>query len=469
MSAAACFFNKSACVHGAAVTVAAAKAAGAAGKVLYQGEFGGPSPNFTGPSVEDVAYPVSILDAQVQSAQDSGAFVLSTIWAWECPSHRSQMICIWPNSSRANESGSDHMVSVLRRVNAEMAPASEDGGSTGVASFDVLVYSATSGGVAAAVAASRHGLKVGMLVANGGGCGPTDAGANHIGGMSSGGLGKTDLVGDSGKLIGGIAAEFYSSNARHYNTTAPPSYNHEPHVAQRTFDELLASSTVSVIRGGHGANVVSAQKRGRVIESITVADGRKFAAEVFIDSSYEGDLMAAAGASYTVGREAASVYNESLAGRRPDDFSNNGYELRCASTPSMRTASPSRCWKRSPTAPPLVLGIAESKHTTIACAPPPIPDPACGCPSPRLTRHPCSLPTISGSSGGGSSATATGKNITRPRGVANPSRVSPASRRRWTRRPGTSATGKTVMLSRFAIRANLKSITVAGTIHSWAP
>ena len=309
------------------MTVAAAKAAGAAGKVLYQGEFGGPSPRFTGPSVEDVAYPVSILDAQVQSAQDSGAFVLSTIWAWECPSHRSQMICIWPNSSRANESGSDHMVSVLRRVNAEMAPTSEDGGSTGVASFDVLVYGATSGGVAAAVAASRHGLKVGMLVANGGGCGPTDAGSNHIGGMSSGGLGKTDLVGDSGKLIGGIAAEFYSSNARHYNTTAPPSYDHEPHVAQRTFDELLANSTVSVIRGGHGANIVSAQKHGRVIESITVADGRKFAAEVFIDSSYEGDLMAAAGVSYTVGREAASVYNESLAGRRPDDFSNDGYEF----------------------------------------------------------------------------------------------------------------------------------------------
>ena len=96
------------------------------------------------------------------------------------------------------------------------------------------------------------------------GCGPTEAGANHIGGMSSGGLGKTDLVGDSGKLIGGIAAEFYSSNARHYNTTAPPSYDHEPHVAQSTFDELLANSTVSVIRGGHGANIVSAQKHGDV-------------------------------------------------------------------------------------------------------------------------------------------------------------------------------------------------------------
>ena len=59
--------------------------------------------------------------------------------------------------------------------------------------FDVLVYGATSGGVVAAVAASRHGYRVGLLVANGGGCGPSEAGANHIGGMSSSGLGKTDI------------------------------------------------------------------------------------------------------------------------------------------------------------------------------------------------------------------------------------------------------------------------------------
>jgi hypothetical protein len=100
--------------------------------------------------------------------------------------------------------------------------------------FDVLVYGATSGGVTAAVAASRyHGVRVGMLVANGGGCGPSDAGANHIGGMSSSGLGKTDIgAAAKGGLIGGLALEFYRSNAAHYNTTAPPSWDHEPHVAQ---------------------------------------------------------------------------------------------------------------------------------------------------------------------------------------------------------------------------------------------
>ena len=205
-----------------------------------------------------------------------------------------------------------------------------DGGSEPPATatnYDVLVYGATSGGVVAAVAASRHpGTRVGLLVANGGGTG--ELGAEHIGGMSSSGLGKTDIA-DGGTLglIGGIAGEFYSRNAAHYGTTAPPSYDHEPHVAMNTFRALLANSSVTMLRGGHGLNVVSVSKSGAQIRSLAVADGRNFTAEVFIDCSYEGDLLAAAGGSYTVGREAADLYNESMAGRRPDDFSNNGYEF----------------------------------------------------------------------------------------------------------------------------------------------
>ena len=194
--------------------------------------------------------------------------------------------------------------------------------------FDVLVYGATSGGVTAAVAASRHGVRVALLVANGGGCGPSDAGANHIGGMSSSGLGKTDIgSAASGGLIGGIAAEFYRANAAHYGTTAPPSWNHEPHVAQASFNHLLANSTVSVLRGGHGANVVSVTKQGLRIVSLQTADGRAFSASVMIDASYEGDLLAAAGGSWVVGREPIDQYNESAAGRRKDDF-NGGYQFK---------------------------------------------------------------------------------------------------------------------------------------------
>ena len=116
-------------------------------------------------------------------------------------------------------------------------------------------------------------------------------------------------------------------NAAHYNTTAPPSYNHEPHVAQASFDRMLANSTVTVLRGGHGANVATVNKVGERIVSLHTSDGRAFAADVYIDASYEGDLLAAAGGSYTVGRESIAQYNESAAGRRADDF-NGGYQFK---------------------------------------------------------------------------------------------------------------------------------------------
>eukprot|EP01043_Picozoa_sp_COSAG02_P036368 COSAG02_NODE_2659_length_8310_cov_10.600901_2_plen_1084_part_00 len=201
--------------------------------------------------------------------------------------------------------------------------------------FDVLVYGSTSGGVTAAVAASRHGLKVGMLVANGGGCGPTEAGANHIGGMTTSGLGKTDIgAASQGGIIGGVALEFYTANAKHYNTTAPPSWDHEPHVAQASMASLLSNSTVTVIRGltTHGSNVAHVTKSGTRIVSLQTADGRVFSATAFIDGSYEGDLLAAAGGSWVVGREAQETYNESAAGRRADDF-NRGYQFRVRVSP----------------------------------------------------------------------------------------------------------------------------------------
>eukprot|EP00038_Savillea_parva_P011236 m.196160 g.196160 ORF g.196160 m.196160 type:complete len:693 (-) comp19704_c0_seq1:6-2084(-) len=240
--------------------------------------------------------------------------------------------------------------------------------------FDVVVYGATSGGVIAALSASRHTqqrankvsmknkasdfnpnlnshtsnpnpsypnanpsnpnpkstpLRVGLVVANGGGCGPSEAGANHVGGMTTGGLGKTDIgAAETTHLVGGIAGEFYSRVAQRYNTTAPPHYNHEPHVAQQVFDEMLNESTVQLVWGGHGANIQSATKQGTDIVSITLMDGTNLTASVFIDASYEGDLLAAAGGSWVVGREAQATYNESTAGRQPGDSSNFGYEFK---------------------------------------------------------------------------------------------------------------------------------------------
>ena len=215
------------------------------------------------------------------------------------------------------EHSSDHSSMLLLLLCCAAAQAQQQ--------FDVLVYGATSGGVVAGVAASRHGARVGLLVANGGGCGPSAAGSNHIGGMSSSGLGKTDIGAAAHEhLVGGVAAEFYSLNAAHYNTTAPPSWDHEPQVAQASFDRLLANSTVTILRGGHGANVAHVEKDGKRIVALHTADGRVLGADIFVDASYEGDLLAAAGGSYVVGRESTLRYNESAAGRRADDF--NGGE-----------------------------------------------------------------------------------------------------------------------------------------------
>jgi hypothetical protein len=76
---------------------------------------------------------------------------------------------------------------------------------------------------------------------------------------------------------------------------------------QASFGRLLANSTVAILRGGHGANVESVSKVGSRIASLRTADGRVLSATAFVDASYEGDLLAAAGGSFVVGREASAV------------------------------------------------------------------------------------------------------------------------------------------------------------------
>jgi len=108
------------CAWNASLVSIAADAAAKTGKVLYVGEYGGAGPDFTGPSVANQTFNQDILDLQVADAKAGGPFALSTIWAWSCPSHRADMVCIWPGSQRAKESGSDRMVSDIRSANAAM-------------------------------------------------------------------------------------------------------------------------------------------------------------------------------------------------------------------------------------------------------------------------------------------------------------------------------------------------------------
>jgi hypothetical protein len=162
--------------------------------------------------------------------------------------------------------------------------------------FDVVIFGGTSGGVAAAVQAARMGKTAAIIEPS-----------RHLGGLSSGGLGKTDTGRTT--AIGGIAREFYERLGRHYGKTVE--WQFEPHVAEETFNAMTRESGTAVYLGDHlkGLN----KQGGRIVE-IRTAKKEVFRAKMFIDASYEGDLMAAAGVSYTMGRESNATYDETLNG-----------------------------------------------------------------------------------------------------------------------------------------------------------
>lgn len=174
------------------------------------------------------------------------------------------------------------------------------------ASANLIVYGGTASGIMTAYAASRQGLHVILL----------EPGA-HLGGMVTGGLSATD-IGNSG-VIGGFARDFYLRAAAHYgldNLDHPANWRSEPHVDVAIFRDMLASAHVQIHLHARLREHNGVQRQGARILSITTQDGRRWRAAVFADCTYEGDLMAQAHVSYTVGREPASRYSENLAGVR---------------------------------------------------------------------------------------------------------------------------------------------------------
>jgi hypothetical protein len=165
---------------------------------------------------------------------------------------------------------------------------------------DVVVYGGTAGGVIAAVSAAREGLEVILVTPD-----------RHLGGMVSGGLGWTDY--GRQPVIGGYSKEFFGRVGRKYGREIE--WHFEPHVAEAVFDDLVKEAGIHVIHGRlrEKRGVV---KSGSTLSAIVTEDGARFAAKIFVDASYEGDLMAQAGVSYTLGREAIAEYGESLAGVR---------------------------------------------------------------------------------------------------------------------------------------------------------
>ena len=171
--------------------------------------------------------------------------------------------------------------------------------------YDIVVYGDSSGAVTAAIEAKRRGLSV--ILVN-----PTA----FPGGMSSSGLGATDFLGRR-NTFGGIASEFYDGVAAAYGQKFVRSF--EPHVGLDMFKKLIIDTGVTVVYNELLDREKGVKMDGKRIDSITTHSGKTYRGKMFIDATYVGDLMAAAGVSYTVGREAESQYGEDLAGVRRGD------------------------------------------------------------------------------------------------------------------------------------------------------
>jgi hypothetical protein len=190
---------------------------------------------------------------------------------------------------------------------------------------DVIVYGGTSAAVTTAVQAMRMGRTVLMVSPD-----------LHLGGMSSSGLGFTDT--GNKEVIGGLAREFYQLIYDHYQK--PESWKwqkqseygnrgqgnpaidgekrtqwiFEPHVAEEAFETLISQHNITVLRDEWLDREGGVTMKNSRIVSFKTLSGKLFKGKIFIDATYEGDLMASAGVSYHVGREANSVYGETWNG-----------------------------------------------------------------------------------------------------------------------------------------------------------
>jgi len=187
-------------------------------------------------------------------------------------------------------------------------------------SFDIVVYGGTPGGVAAAIAAARQGRSVALIEYH-----------KHIGGMTTSGLGKSDI--ETREAIGGLFREFTAKVHAHYAEIYGPThenvklsrdgYYFEPSVAQRILDRMVTDE--SKIRVFTNHRIEEAIRQGNRVTGIRVRNRAtneilEFRGRIFIDGTYEGDLLAYAGARYRLGRESRAEFNELHAGVIYQDY-----------------------------------------------------------------------------------------------------------------------------------------------------
>lgn len=202
---------------------------------------------------------------------------------------------------------------------------------------DVIIYGGTCAAVTAAVQVKKMGMSVLIVSPD-----------KHLGGLSSGGLGFTDT--GNKEVIGGLAREFYHRLYEHYQqdsswkwqkreeygnkgqgTPALDGTNRtmwifEPHAAEQVFEDLIRENGITVYRNEWlDRSKRGVTKQGGVIRAFRTLSGQVYEGKMFIDVTYEGDLMAAAGVNYHVGREANSVYNENWNGVEANVFQHGHY------------------------------------------------------------------------------------------------------------------------------------------------
>ena len=177
---------------------------------------------------------------------------------------------------------------------------------------DVIVYGSTPSGFCAAIAAAREGASVILLE-------PT----YHVGSVNTGGLSHSDSNQTVRSTVMGLFDEWHTRIEKDYTSRGvklpykvsvknQAVWTYEPHVAARVTRQMLDEAKVEVLTKRF---LQSATKVGTRITSLITSNG-KFTAKVFIDATYEGDLMAAADVNWTIGREDRAEYGESLAGKR---------------------------------------------------------------------------------------------------------------------------------------------------------
>ncbi len=196
--------------------------------------------------------------------------------------------------------------------------------------YDIVIYGGTSAGISAAIQSSRMGKSVVLIEST-----------QRIGGLTTGGLGQTDI--GNKQAIGGISREFYQNIKKYYDDPAnwkwqtnkeyrdggqtrtsvgeDAMWTFEPSAALKVYKKMIDAENITLVYGERLNRKNGVKKQGTKIIEIVMENGNSYTGKMFIDATYEGDLLATAGVSYAVGRESNKEYGETLNGVQANDFS----------------------------------------------------------------------------------------------------------------------------------------------------